>query len=112
MKFTVSEHVRASADDLFAVLSDVANAPKRIPSIVKVEVVGRAGEPFGVGTRWRETRLMWYAYDTVRQKCSFGRAGLLRDLGPNLDLSFLYCVSLAGLTPLPGAPSRQRRCGL
>lgn len=60
MKFQLSERVRAPAQDVFAVLTDVESAPSRIPAIIKVEVVERAGEPFGVGTRWRETRRIWY----------------------------------------------------
>ncbi len=54
---TVSEHVNASPEAVFAAASDFANAPTRIPGIKKTEMLTHG--PVGVGTKFRETRVMF-----------------------------------------------------
>lgn len=49
--------VEAPRERAFAVYSDIASAPSRIPDIKKVEMLGDG--PVGVGTKWRETRVMF-----------------------------------------------------
>lgn len=53
----ISERVAAPADVVFALACDFANAPQRISGIKKMEVLTQG--PVGVGTRFRETRVMF-----------------------------------------------------
>lgn len=53
----ISERVNAPADVVFALSCDFANAPKRIRGIKKMEML--TDGPVGVGTRFRETRVMF-----------------------------------------------------
>jgi carbon monoxide dehydrogenase subunit G len=54
---TVSTHVPAPIEEVFAVYTDLEKAAERIPGIQSIEIL--SDEPFGEGTRWRETRLMF-----------------------------------------------------
>lgn len=56
LRCVVSERVNASPDAVFAAASDFAAAPQRITGIKKLEML-TAG-PVGVGTKFRETRVM------------------------------------------------------
>ncbi len=53
---TVERHIAAPPDQVFAVATDFARAPERITGIRKIEMLGDA--PVGLGTRFRETRVM------------------------------------------------------
>jgi carbon monoxide dehydrogenase subunit G len=53
---TVSRHVDAPPERVWAVLTDLEHAPDVIRAIDAVEV--HTGPGFGVGTRWTETRTM------------------------------------------------------
>jgi carbon monoxide dehydrogenase subunit G len=57
MKIVCSEHINAPVEKVFAVASDVEHATEVISAITKMEVL-TAG-PVGVGTRFRETRVMF-----------------------------------------------------
>ena len=52
----VRQACSAPVDVLWDVATDLANAPTNISGITRTEVL--AGEQFGVGTRWLETRTM------------------------------------------------------
>ncbi|MCW5766609.1 MAG: SRPBCC family protein [Phycisphaeraceae bacterium] len=54
---TVKQLVNAPAEVVFAAASDFANAPSRITGITKMEMLTTG--PVGVGTRFRETRVMF-----------------------------------------------------
>ena len=54
---TVSTHVSAPIERVFEVYTDLDKAVERIPGIVALEILSEG--PFGVGTRWRETRVMF-----------------------------------------------------
>jgi hypothetical protein len=54
---TAVRHIAAPPDVVFALASDFAGAPGRIKGIVKVEILTPG--PVGVGTRFRETRVMF-----------------------------------------------------
>lgn len=56
-KFSMSEHVTAPPEVVFAVASDFRHAAEQIQGIESLEVL-TAG-PIGVGTRFRETRTMF-----------------------------------------------------
>lgn len=51
---TITRHTTAAAERVWAVATDLENAADTISAIGRVEVL--SPPPFGVGTRWRETR--------------------------------------------------------
>jgi carbon monoxide dehydrogenase subunit G len=53
---TVSTHVSASLDNVFAVFTDIEKTEERIPAITRLDLLSEG--PFGEGTRWRETRVI------------------------------------------------------
>lgn len=50
-------HIDAPPARVWEVVTDLATAPDRIAAIKSLEVL--TDQPFGVGTRWRETRAMF-----------------------------------------------------
>ena len=55
--FDLTQTVAAPQPAVFAAFTDFANAPKRIPDILRVEVLTPG--PVGVGTAFKETRKMF-----------------------------------------------------
>src|SRR3954451_3348037 len=55
--FTMTKKIDAPPDAVFALFADLANAPGRIKGISKMELVTPG--PIGVGTRFKETRIMF-----------------------------------------------------
>jgi len=55
--FTIRKRFEAPPDRVFAVCTDLRNADKNVRGIKKLEVLGDG--PIGVGTRFRETRVMF-----------------------------------------------------
>ncbi len=53
---TARRIIDAPLESVFAAVSDIRNLPRVVPDIVKIEVLGDTDS--GVGTRFRETRLM------------------------------------------------------
>ena len=53
----VSVDIDVPIDRVFSIATDLQNAPERIGGITKLEVL--TDGPFGLGTRWRETRVMF-----------------------------------------------------
>jgi ligand-binding SRPBCC domain-containing protein len=56
-QFTLTRRIAAPPAAVFAVVADVERMPARIPEVKKIEVL-TAG-PVGVGTKFRETRIMF-----------------------------------------------------
>ena len=54
---TAAVEVAAPAERVWAVVTDIGNAQSNIPAIRKVEFLGETRH--GLGTRWRETRVMF-----------------------------------------------------
>jgi len=54
---STSTTVAAPIEDVFDVYTDLENAVQRIPDITALEILSEG--PFGQGTRWRETRVMF-----------------------------------------------------
>jgi hypothetical protein len=52
-----TRRIEASPADVFEVVTDLDSATDRISAITNLEVLSDG--PFGVGTRWRETRVMF-----------------------------------------------------
>lgn len=57
MEIRVSKFVEAPVEQVFDVFTDVSQAANRIEGIIKVEILSDVTG--GVGTRWRETRMMF-----------------------------------------------------
>ena len=55
MRISLTERIAAPPPEVFALFTDVANAPGRIHSIREVSLLTPG--PVGLGTRFRETRL-------------------------------------------------------
>ncbi|WP_225755411.1 SRPBCC family protein [Actinotalea sp. Marseille-Q4924] len=53
----VARHVAAPPERVWALATDLAGAPRVLSGVERVEVLTPG--PFGVGTRWRETRTMF-----------------------------------------------------
>jgi hypothetical protein len=71
----VERTVAASAERTFAVLSDIEGAPAHQPAIVRVEMLTPG--PFGVGTRWRETRKAMGTQATVELSVTAFEPGVM-----------------------------------
>lgn len=54
---TVTRTINAPVDTVWEVATDLRQMPETMSAITDVEVL-EGGEEFGVGTRWRETRVM------------------------------------------------------
>ena len=57
MKLTIRESIAAPVDEVFAIASDFPHAAEFVSGITKVEML--TDGPVGVGTRFRETRVMY-----------------------------------------------------
>ncbi len=55
--FTLQTHINAPPDAVFAVATDFAHAAENIKGVVRVEML--TGGPVGLGTRFKETRIMF-----------------------------------------------------
>lgn len=55
--FVATVQIAAPVERVFAAAVDIPNAPQRVPSIRRVEML--TSGPVRVGTRWRETRVMF-----------------------------------------------------
>jgi ligand-binding SRPBCC domain-containing protein len=55
--FTLSKKIEAPTSAVFSLFADFANVPGRIKTITKIEIVTPG--PIGVGTRFKETRMMF-----------------------------------------------------
>lgn len=54
----IKQHVAAPADVVWQMITDIEHCPQLISGIQSVQRLDD-GEGFGVGTRWRETRVMF-----------------------------------------------------
>ena len=57
MAMEISRHINAPIETVFDAVTDLRKAEERIEAIVKMEVL--TDGPIGVGTRFRETRVMF-----------------------------------------------------
>ncbi len=53
----VSKQIQAGVEEVFAIFADLENAAERITEIIKLDMLTEG--PVGLGTRWRETRMMF-----------------------------------------------------
>ncbi len=71
--FKLTGRVEAPIDAVFDVFSDIPRAGEMIDAIVRIEML--TDGPVGVGTRWRETRLMFKRETTeAMEVTAFDRA--------------------------------------
>ena len=57
MKLLMSQFIKAAPEAVFEAATDIASWPERISAINKTEIL--TDEPVGVGTRFRETRIIF-----------------------------------------------------
>ncbi len=62
-KTTLTQHVNAPADKVWAVISDIPGAAATLSSIDSIQML--TDGPYGDGTRWKETRTMMGRAETV-----------------------------------------------
>jgi carbon monoxide dehydrogenase subunit G len=60
---TLSKHIKASPDKVWAVISDIPDSAATLSGIDSVQLL--TDGPYGEGTRWRETRSMLGRSETV-----------------------------------------------
>ena len=63
--FTIGKHVNATRGEVFAIASDFQNAAQNIRGIERLQVL--TDGPIGLGTRFRETRVM-FGKDSTEEK--------------------------------------------
>ena len=69
-RIEVERLVRAPADRLWAILTDIAHADQTLSGVTRVEPLTEG--PYRVGTRWRETRRMFGREDTQQLRVTLG----------------------------------------
>ncbi|WP_299168216.1 SRPBCC family protein [uncultured Arthrobacter sp.] len=62
-EISLTQHVNASADKVWAVISDIPGSATTLSSIKSIEMLSDG--PYGEGTRWKETRTMMGRSETV-----------------------------------------------
>lgn len=62
-KTSLTQHVRAPADKVWAVVSDIPGSAATLSGIDSVQML--TGGPYAEGTRWKETRTMMGRSETV-----------------------------------------------
>ena len=91
--FTLTKQVDAPVETVFDIASDLERLPEVIEGITKMEVVTEG--PVGVGTRFRETRVMMKREHTEEMEITrFDRPGGYRSVAHNCgcryDTDFLF----------------------
>jgi hypothetical protein len=108
-KCVVSEQVGASPEAVFALASDFAGAPGRISGIKKTEMLTQG--PVGVGTKFRETRVMFgkeatetmevvefqpgrsYTLRAVNCGCEYRTVVSVRSASPGSEITFEFSAT-------------------
>lgn len=78
-KTTLTQHINAPADAVWAVVSDIPGSAATLSGVESIQML--TGGPYAVGTRWKETRTMMGRAETVEmwvaqsEAPSNGRAG-------------------------------------
>ena len=62
-KISLTQHVNAPADKVWAVISDVPGSAATLSGIEAIQMLSDG--PYGEGTRWKETRTMMGRSDTM-----------------------------------------------
>lgn len=62
-KTTLTQHVKASPDKVWAVISDIPGSAATLSGIDSIQMLSEGG--YGEGTRWKETRTMMGRAETV-----------------------------------------------
>ena len=60
---TLSHHVNASREKVWAVISDIPGSARTLSGVKAIQMLSEGS--YGVGTRWRETRAMMGREETV-----------------------------------------------
>lgn len=73
MELQIGREIAASPDRVWALITDLDDAPRLLSGVSRVERLG--GPAFGVGTRWRETRVMFGREATEQMEVTAVDAG-------------------------------------
>jgi carbon monoxide dehydrogenase subunit G len=65
---TLSQHVNASREKVWAVISDIPGSARTLSAVKSIQVLSE--ETYGEGTRWKETRAMMGREETVEMQVS------------------------------------------
>lgn len=68
MEIRASRHIQAPIDITFDIFSDITKAEERVEGISKIEILSDIKQ--GLGTRWRETRVMFGQQATEEMEIS------------------------------------------
>jgi carbon monoxide dehydrogenase subunit G len=106
---TVTIDVAAPAERVWATVTDIGNAASNIPAIKKIEFLGETRH--GLGTRWRETRVMFgrdatedleisewrppdeYVVTAHSHGCDYRSVIRIRPAGDGARLEFVFCAT-------------------
>ncbi len=58
MQIQVTQDIAAPSERVWAIITDLAGWPEVLTGVDEVEILA-GGDEFGIGTRWRETRMMF-----------------------------------------------------
>lgn len=94
-RIEVERLVRAPADRLWAILTDIAHADQTLSGVTRVEPLTEG--PYRVGTRWRETRRMFGREDTQQLRVTLAEEPVRTVV--EADSSGVHYVTEFTLTP-------------
>lgn len=100
---TVEREVNAPAERVWNVLTDLEGSERNLSAVRKVERLD-GGSGFGVGTRWRETRVMFGREATEEMAVAAIEPG--RSYVVESDSRGMHYRSVMGVEPLGDARSR------
>ena len=95
----VSRHVDASVERVFARFTDIESTASRVAGIKKLEMLTTG--PFGLGSRWRETREVLGRLDTAEMEVTAYQRNRTytithHKLGAKIDAVFTFTPEDAG----------------
>jgi len=96
---TVSKHIAAPIDTVFTRFSDIDASATRVSGIKKIEMLTTG--PFGLGSRWRETREVLGHLDTAEMEVTAYERNKTytithHKLGAKIDAVFTFTAEDAG----------------
>ncbi|MBB6404808.1 SRPBCC family protein [Arthrobacter sp. AZCC_0090] len=65
---TLSQHVNASREKVWTVISDIPGSARTLSAVKSIQMLSEG--PYGEGTRWKETRAMMGREETVEMQVS------------------------------------------
>jgi carbon monoxide dehydrogenase subunit G len=79
-KTSLTQHVNAPADKVWAVISDIPGSAATLSGVESIQMLTEG--PYAEGTRWKETRKMMGRAETVEMWVASSQPSSRRDGGP------------------------------